>query len=131
MELALNIGWLVISAAAFVFFAWHAVNQGKAQSFSIACIALVCIVCLLFPVVSMTDDLNSSVAMPEASKLRRLADLTHGAHLFSFALLVLIYAPQARNWASLALKPEPQPADQARLYFNLSRRPPPSILQSL
>ena len=131
MELALNIGWLVISAAAFVFFARHAVSQGQAQSSLIACIALVCIVCLLFPVVSMTDDLNSSAAMPEASKLRWLADLTHGAHLLSFALLVLIYAPQARNWAALALKQEPKPADQARLYFNLCRRPPPSILQSL
>jgi len=79
----------------------------------------------------MTDDLNSSVAMPEANKLKRLTDLTQVIHLFSFVLSLVIYAPQACNWAALALEQETKPADHARSYFNLNRRPPPSTLQSL
>jgi hypothetical protein len=131
VELALNIGWLVLSAAICAFFVWQGVpTKGKAQNLGIACIAILCMVCLLFPVVSMTDDLNSSLAMPEATKLKRLIDLTQGVHLFSFALTLVIYAPQLRNWAALALEQQQKPADQARLYFNLNRRPPP-IFQSL
>jgi hypothetical protein len=118
----------LISATAFAFFAWHVAAQRKTQSLPVACIALVCMVCLLFPVISMTDDLNSSLAMPEANKLKRLVDLTQSVHLFSFVLVLVIYAPQACTAAAFALEHKIKPADQARSYFNLNRRPPPSIL---
>lgn len=128
MELALNIGWLAISLAAFVYFGRHALAKGDTQSVLIACIALICVTSLLFPVISMTDDLNSAAALPEATKFKRL--LASGQmviHLFSLAV---IYAPPSRTWSALSLQHELRPIYQAFLSFNLSRRPPP-VFQSL
>lgn len=129
MELALNIGWLAISLAAFVYFGRHALAKGDTQSVLIACIALICVTSLLFPIISMTDDLNSAVALPEATKFKRLLASSGQMviHLFSLAL---IYAPPARTWSALALQREVRPIYRAFLSFNLSRRPPP-VLQSL
>jgi hypothetical protein len=71
----------------------------------------------------MTDDLNSSPAMPGGSKLKQLLPLNQFVvHLFSY---VMIYTPPERIWTSLALEQEQKPTHQALLCFNLSRRPPP------
>ena len=128
MELALNIGWLVISLAAFAYFGRHALAKGDTQSVLIACIALVCVTCLLFPVISMTDDLNSTAALPEAAKFKRL--LAAGQTVIHFFSVALIYAPPARTWSALTRTHEQRPIYQAFLSFNLSRRPPP-VFQSL
>ncbi len=121
MELALNLGWSVISIAAFVFFVRRA--KDETQSLVIACVALACVVCLLFPVVSMTDDLNSSPAMPEATKFKRpLSSNQVVIHEFSF-----VVRPQERTWAVLALEQEQEPAQQELLSFDLNMRPPPAF----
>lgn len=126
MELALNLGWFVISTSTFLFFVRRFRAKNETQSLVIACVALACVVCLLFPVVSMTDDLNSSPAMPEATKFKRLFSSTQVAiHEFSFAA-----CPQERTWAVLALEQEQEPAQQELLSFDLHMRPPPA-LQSL
>ena len=126
MELALNLGWLVISAAVFGFFSRYLVAQGPERNLAVGLIALVCVICLLFPVVSMTDDLNSSPAMPEATKLKKLlpsVQLVIG--LFSHAL---IHAPGEGVWSALVFKQEQKPSQQELLSFDLSRRPPPRAL---
>ena len=125
MELALNLGWLAISLAAFVFFARHIAAKGDARSIFVAGLALLCMVCLLFPVISMTDDLNSTLALPEATKLKRLLGSGQLAvQLFSAAL---IYSPPARTWATLVWTHKQTPLCQAYLSFDLSRRPPPAV----
>jgi len=128
VELALNLGWFVISIAAFVFFVRRFRAKNETQSFVIACIALACAVCLLFPVVSMTDDLNSSPAMPEATKFKRLLSSDQVViHQFSF-----VTCPQEQAWAvlALALDQKQEPAQQELLAFDLHMRPPPAF-QSL
>jgi hypothetical protein len=106
-----------------VFFALGLMSEGSERSCLIAYIALVCVVSLLFPVISMTDDLNSSPAMPEATKLKHLLP----SALFLVRLFSNLYAPSERIWAALALEQEQKPVQQGLLYFNLSRRPPPSL----
>jgi hypothetical protein len=128
VELALNLGWFVISIAAFVFFVRRFRATDETQRLVTACIALACVVCLLFPVVSMTDDLNSSPAMPEATKFKRLFSSSQVViHEFSF-----VACPQELTWAVLALAfdQEQAPAQQELLSFDLHMRPPPA-LQSL
>jgi high-affinity Fe2+/Pb2+ permease len=128
MELALNLGWFAISVAIFLFFGWYLVRKNGEQNFVIACVALICVVCLLFPVVSMTDDLNSSPAMPEATKFKKIfLSAQVVIHLFSS---VLIRPAQERTWASLIFGNEGKPPSQDCLSFDLSRRPPPQF-QSL
>lgn len=123
MELALNLGWFVISILAFVFFVRRFRAKNETQSLVIACVALACVVCLLFPVVSMTDDLNSSPAMPEATKFKRPFSLNQVViHEFSF-----VVRPQERTWAVLALEQEQEPAQQELLSFDLNMRPPPAF----
>jgi len=123
MELGLNLGWLALSVGVFWVFALCFGSDGSERSRVTACIALVCVICLLFPVISMTDDLNNSPAMPETTKLKKLLPpLQFLVRLFSYAL---IYAPRERAWATLALEQKQKPVQPELLYFNLSRRPPP------
>ena len=125
MELALNLGWLAISLAAFVFSARHIAAKGDARSIFVASLALVCLVCLLFPVISMTDDLNSTLALPEATKFKRL--LGSGQLAVQLFSLALIYGPPALTWATLTSAHKQTPLCQAFLSFDLSRRPPPAF----
>jgi hypothetical protein len=73
----------------------------------------------------MTDDLNSSAAMPEATKFKIFISPKVSFHLFSFVACV-----QERIWATFFVEQEQKPAYQERLSFDLSRRPPPAF-QSL
>ena len=124
MELALNLGWFALAVGVFCVFAFCFVSELGYRSQVTAYIALVCVVCLLFPVISMTDDLNSNPAIPEATKLKRLLhSAQYVAHLFSH---VFIAAPRERGWDALAL--ELKPVHTEFLSFDLSRRPPPSFL---
>jgi hypothetical protein len=123
VELALNLGWFALSLAVFGFFGVRFASKNTERTRMIAAIALVCVVCLLFPVISMTDDLNSSPAIPEVTKLKKLTLSNQFViHLFSY---VMIYSAPERIWARLAAEQEQKPAQQALLSFDLSRRPPP------
>jgi len=70
MELTLNIVWLFIALAAVVTAILH---RRKAWIGT----ALVCVVALLFPIVSITDDLRCDVVFVEASVKRRGSDANH------------------------------------------------------
>lgn len=125
LELVLNLGWLALSIAVFAFFGVRFISSNTDRNRVIAALALVCVVCLLFPVISMTDDLNASPAIPEATKLKKLLPSNQFViHLFPY---VMIFSPPERVWASLALEQEQQPPEQALLCFDLSRRPPPPV----
>ncbi len=87
-------------------------------------VAVVCLICLLFPVISMTDDLNcSGPALVESSKLKKL---TASAHVVLTVLSwPLLLAPQENQWAALDRMPEIGRPLQEVFVVNLTRRPPP------
>ena len=128
MELALNLGWLAVSLVAFAFFVRHIAARGDSRQIFAACIALACMACLLFPVIYMTDDLNSTLALPEATKFKRL--LASGHLAVQLLSLALIYSPPARTWATLVRTHEQISLSRTFLSFDLNRRPPP-VFQSL
>jgi hypothetical protein len=69
MELALNLAWAILAAASYALlfrrFAiqrmWHARGASQIQSV----IALTCVLAILFPVISLTDDLHEMQATAE------------------------------------------------------------------
>ena len=91
-------------------------------------IGLVCILCLLFPVISMTDDLHNTPAVVENKKFKTLAIVGHV--ITALLTRVSLQAPSlaalgVQDWEKLLLPMT------ALLTFDLSRRPPPSFSASL
>lgn len=124
METALNLVWLGVSLTLLVFGSLRVIHGSPNRSRAMAAVAMVCLICLLFPVISMTDDLNSGIlALPESKKF------------ISYTHLVAAVLPRI----ALPLHPEIEHrafqdalASESRVYedrfaFQLSRRPPPSF----
>jgi hypothetical protein len=125
LELILNLVWLAISAGFFCYFAKHRV-PGSRYGLIVSVLAMVCLSCLLFPVVSMTDDLNSSPVLPETTKFRQLLHPGQLA-LGMFAHLLVADAPQ-RVLAHLSSSDRLQKVQMQSLSSNLNRRPPPVLV---
>jgi hypothetical protein len=125
LELILNLVWFAISAGLFCYFASHRV-AGPRYRFAAGLLALMCVSCLLFPVVSMTDDLNSSPALPETSKLKQLLYPSQLA-LGLFAHLLIAELPKPIH-TRLVFAEGRQKAQMESLSFDLNRRPPPVLV---
>lgn len=84
---------------------------------------MLCVICILFPIVSMTDDLNASPAEPETVK-SQLAMVT--PFLLTGVLWVLVYDPNASAFRhEIESQEDFGPPSHAFLSFFLTRRPPP------
>jgi hypothetical protein len=77
MELILNVAWLVIAVGSYLFLirrlASHAPRGARFPSRSQQIVALTCILAILFPVISLSDDLLALRASVEDASLSRLA----------------------------------------------------------
>jgi hypothetical protein len=72
MELLLNIVWLLVALAALARCATWASGQSDRKRVVAVALATACMVALLFPIISITDDLHDSVAvLEESAALRR------------------------------------------------------------
>jgi hypothetical protein len=81
------------------------------------------VICILFPIVSMTDDLNASPAEPETVK-SQLAMVT--PFLMTSGLWLLVYDPNASAFRhKIEVQEDFGPPSHAFLSFFLTRRPPP------
>src|SRR5690349_9353491 len=68
LEFALNMMWAVISAAMLGMFVREASRRRLQRKDLLVAVAIVAIICFLFPVISITDDLNSAPVFGEASR---------------------------------------------------------------
>ncbi|HEY6305426.1 MAG TPA: hypothetical protein VI488_03080 [Candidatus Angelobacter sp.] len=113
--------------ALLVIFGIHAARAGDAVSRGMAAVALVCLVCFLFPVISMTDDLNSSgPALLEPSKLKKLMPSTQA--VLTLLPWLALQKPQETSWPAPERQLDVSLPLQEVLTFSLSRRPPPALL---
>jgi hypothetical protein len=81
--------------------------------------------CVLFPVVSITDDLNVSPAEPETVK-SQLALLPH--FLLGNSAWALVYDPhESTHRYDVDEQPDYSPPAHSFLSFLLKRRPPPQF----
>jgi hypothetical protein len=124
LEIALNLVWLGVSVALLIICGIHVARAGEDRSRGMAAVALVCLVCFLFPVISMTDDLNSSgPALLEPSKLKKI--LPYAPALVTLLPWIALQMPQENCWAALERQRDAGLPLQEILTFSLSRRPPP------
>jgi hypothetical protein len=77
METFLNLVWLVITVAALWLwrFRWTVSRQDPEHSPRMQAVAMVCFLALLFPVISLTDDLHPETAVVDAASGKRNACL--------------------------------------------------------
>ncbi len=123
MELALNLLWAGLSATLLAVWLARPCALRAERNRAIAFLALVCVICVLFPVVSMTDDLNASPAEPETLK-SQLAPMTD-FHI-SAGHFLLVYDPhESRFFHQVEVQPDYSPPVHSYLSFLLTRRPPP------
>jgi hypothetical protein len=121
VELALNLVWLVLSAGLVI-----ACRRQKITSDHriLGVVALICLIAFLFPVISITDDLNGGALFTETNKQKRWlfgADLTA---LIAAAFLAFSLARQIEPSAPLSTN---RPRALNTFVVHLTRRPPPAI----
>src|SRR5262249_4131438 len=124
MELVLNLVWLVVAAASLLLGGIHALRHPRRHGTFVVAAALDCIVCFLFPVISIGDDRRTNPPLSEHSKStkRVSTDPLAQARLLSAPALpdppgrAMQYARHSQTEVSLS---------RERVWFNLDRRPPP------
>ena len=89
MELLLNIVWLAIALAAFARLAAWSRTEPDRRRVAAACIATACVVALLFPIISITDDLSASVASINETAAVQLV-MAAAAHIIVAVALTLV-----------------------------------------
>jgi len=105
MELFLNSIWFALVASAF-FALLRAYRNGlDRRRFLLALGALLCAAAVLFPTISITDDLHfDAFVMEDSNSTKRLGNaVAHTAPLavgafFGFVALVLLQVPRHRSW---------------------------------
>jgi len=77
MEFGFNLAWLVLSVALSVGWAWSASRSDARHTHRVTFFALVVLIALLFPVVSISDDLHEDQAKVTSEEPRYKDDLQH------------------------------------------------------
>jgi len=77
METLLNLVWLAVTMAAIWLwrFRWTVSRRNPRHSTRVEAVAMVCVLALLFPVISLTDDLHPETAVVDAASGKRNACL--------------------------------------------------------
>ena len=125
METLLNLVWTSVSLGLLLVCGIHVLRGGADRGRAAAAVTLLCLVCMLFPVISATDDINAaSPALVETNKLKRFA-------AWMPVLLALpawpgLQVPVATYWAGVDPASNFLPPLSDAFAFKLSRRPPPS-----
>jgi len=140
METTLNLIWLGVTVAAIWLwrFRWTVSRQNPKYSTRMEAVAMVCVLALLFPVISLTDDLHpETVTVDAASGKRnacliaasiphvRSATLGSGKHL-TVGLTSIRFT--AANSNISVFSPLSVFNDQTSLASSSSGRSPPSFL---
>ncbi len=124
MEFTLNFAWALIAGTLLVIHSKSEGVSGRDRRF--AFIAFLCVICALFPVISITDDLSTVPLMAEGSQARKwlVASSTMDA--------VLGLPPEpAVTLSTVPGEIMPLEATRRSQEFSLpqaSRRPPPQLL---
>jgi hypothetical protein len=135
VELLLNIFWLALTGFAVMAFLRDQGGRGEAERLPYlrALFALACIMVLLFPVVSASDDLHPTQAIFEDSSKRIQPTVTpvlHGNAVAGLAML-LAFLSFAILFGPLKLRPLPSAPEPAKALLghrlSVPGRAPPSF----
>jgi hypothetical protein len=131
MELALNLVWLVFAAGLLVHWGARALSFPEEHRAAAAAIALVCVISLLFPVISITDDLNSGVAVLEARTLIKKLSFSLDAAGALLTAVMAVSSVRLAAWREVNLHADVYHQLHELYASNLTRRPPPPLPASV
>lgn len=95
MELLLNLVWLAVAIAALAKLGVWASGETDRRRIRVAAVATACVIVLLFPIISITDDLEASTAVVEESAtVRRVvaAAVLHAIPILATTLALGLFA---------------------------------------
>ena len=122
VELVLNLVWVLLALLSFgLWLAYGRSPAHKHRHFS-AIIALICVAGFLFPVISMSDDLLSSPALCESSKVKKWCGADAVKALFFVRALPVLAGPAL---GTACLHSQVSHSSLELVWSNLDRRPPP------
>lgn len=124
MEFTLNFVWALIAGTLLVIYSRTEGVSGRDRRF--AFIGFLCVICALFPVISITDDLNSVPLLAEGSQARKwlVADsATSAVPGVPMEQAVMLTGMPGEIIALQALR-----RSQEFSLPQASRRPPPQLL---
>ena len=124
MELALNVVWLVVAAALMLCCGTHALSFAERHRRITALVALAFLIWFLFPIISITDDLNATPSIVETTAVKKASHFNEVAKAFQ---MLLPRPPVLREaaWRDINLHADLCGICQEFFAFDLSRRPPP------
>jgi len=96
MEFGFNLAWLILSLLLSMGWAWSANRNSARHPHRVSFLALVILIALLFPVVSISDDLHEDQAKITSEEPRYKDDLQHRleiARLHSDAIPAALDSP--------------------------------------
>jgi hypothetical protein len=117
LELTLNLAWMVLSAALIA----ACRRNSKADRRAVGVIALVCLIAILFPIVSITDDLHGGALFAD-SKLKRFS-----AELAAMVTAAFVSFANPAQHAQYAIFHRDRPRTREPFSVHLNRRPPPEL----
>ena len=132
MELLLNLAWMLVTIFVSIALLHRARRENSARLW-IVVTAVVCLMILLFPVISMTDDLHAELFTAEESGKRRVAavhvqQLLAFVHVLAAWLLISIAAPACLGWSRRVNEVFPKALDGTLLVTFI--RPPPALVSA-
>jgi hypothetical protein len=137
IEAILNLIWLGVTLAALWLwrFRWKGAHRSPGHNVRLEAVAMICILALLFPVISLTDDLHPEVIPVDAASSKRAlcmlaAQHAHGSHAGTSCNQHLVFAVFRDGLARLefgfagCVRYSPALNPLSRRYVTSERAPP-------
>lgn len=132
MELLLNLIWVAISGTALLAWVrWRRNSRSRSAPEMVRGLMVVaCVLALLFPVISISDDLSQTLSLAEGTRLQDVlkSPELRGIYHLAAVLPIMLPAIQAPS-NTLAQKIDPaSPVLQQQIQWTsfIEKRPPPS-----
>lgn len=133
MELVLNLLWVLLAIVSFIAWRKHA-YAGPRTKMLTSLLALGCVLVLMFPVISVTDDLHySELAAEDAASSRKVLQALHiekattqAVHLDTSALVAVPVHPPLSRVLELVI-PNNHTGSSILLSLTLPDRAPPVL----
>ena len=127
MELSLNLAWMVLTAIMCGLWMRYAPLKGASRRTQFAALALVLLI--LFPVISVTDDIVTAQNPAETDCLQRknhaVEDAHHVLHPIADMILPMIAALSPESCQFIQLSYLPPPTAMVYAMNRIQNRPPP------
>jgi len=132
VELLLNLVWLAISTAALLaWVSWRKTSSSElAPKMMCGTMVVVCVLVLLFPVISISDDLSQSLSLAEGTRIQDIlkAPELRGIYHLAAILPSLLWRPRCESCTVTRSFTAEAPVVLHEIFWYpaIEKRPPPA-----